>query len=155
MTRPHLKKQRNEPGGERLECGEHEFWCSECGNRVTLSGSGREYGHERACSHHGSGSQRLATDGGGPDLRELDSKLDSVSRKQDLIQGRLDEIEDAEEGSRVAVARGLVMFATILMVLALVAIAGTGSTVGTAGFLGGSVSVAVAGLIVYMSDVIE
>lgn len=50
--RPHLTTEK--PHGSKSDdaVSEREFWCEDCGKRVTVStDAGREYGHARGCKH--------------------------------------------------------------------------------------------------------
>jgi hypothetical protein len=47
----HLAKTQRQPGGKPYDLSETEFWCQDCGARVTWGSSGKEYGHTHDCEH--------------------------------------------------------------------------------------------------------
>lgn len=50
----HLTLERSEKGtaGYGVDAERNEFWCTDCGYRVTLSGqSSKEYGHDADCPY--------------------------------------------------------------------------------------------------------
>lgn len=50
--KPHLLLESGNAGSDLTADGEREFWCGDCGRRVTISTDhSREYGHNVDCQH--------------------------------------------------------------------------------------------------------